>query len=168
MIEEKNNELFLRPRFQIELKKNQKEILKSFEFSKKNSEGLLLKIRDEHIVLDVAKTESTFWSPQLQLEIIYIKENESLVKGLFGPKPQIWTFFMFLHFGLATLFIGFLMLTYVQWTLKNNYTLPLIITLVLPIGAVILYFLGSYGKTKGQDQMLQLHNFMEKMLVETI
>lgn len=166
MIEEKNNELFLRPRFQIELKKNQKEILKSFDSSKKKSEGLLLKIRDEHIVLDVAKTESTFWSPQLQLEIVFIEENESLVKGLFGPKPQVWTFFMFLHFGLATLFIGFLMLTYVQWTLKNDFTLPLMISLALPFGAVILYFLGRYGKIKGQAQMQQLHDFMENTLAD--
>ncbi|NEW80656.1 MAG: GTP-binding protein [Gelidibacter sp.] len=108
--------------------------------------------------------ENHFWSPQLHIEIEKIDENKSIVKGLFGPKPQVWTFFMFIHFAMAFAFIGFSIVAYVKWSLKSDFKTALIITLTLPILWVIMYFLGRIGKRRGHKQMDELHGFMMKTL----
>ena len=46
------------------------------------------KIVDGHIIIDVPKDENHFWSPQLNIEIEQNENNKSIVKGLFGPKPN--------------------------------------------------------------------------------
>lgn len=42
------------------------------------------------------------------------EEKQAVVKGLFEPKPQVWTLFMFFHFAVALAFIGFSIMAYVQ------------------------------------------------------
>ena len=37
-----------------------------------------------------------FWSPQLTLSIEET-ESGSLIRGLYGPKPSVWTMFMFFY-----------------------------------------------------------------------
>ena len=124
------------------------------------------KIVDGHIVIDVPIEEDHFWSPQLNIEIEKIEDDKTIVKGLFGPKPQVWTLFMFFHFAVAVAFIGFLIMAYVQWTLKSDVTFALIMVIGLPILWVIMYFLGRIGKKTGHKQMNELHEFMMKTLGE--
>ena len=119
---------------------------------------------DEHIFISVSKKEEHFWSPQLHLEIIEKSEKTSLLKGLFGPKPQVWTFFMFLHFVVATAFLIFGVMAYSNWSLDKNSILPIVMLVVLPIVWVILYFVGSLGKSTGQKQMDELKSFTKTLL----
>ena len=123
-----------------------------------------IKIVDDHIVIDVTVEENHFWSPQLNIEVEQNRRNKTLVKGLFGPKPTVWTFFMFFHFVIAVAFIGFSVMAYVQWTLKSDYSFPLIMIITLPILWVIMYFLGELGKKTGHKQMDELQEFMMKTL----
>lgn len=124
------------------------------------------KIADGHIVIDVPKNEDHFWSPQLNIEIVEGTKESSIVKGLFGPKPQVWTLFMFIHFVMAFAFIAFSIMAYVQWTLKANNSFALWMVYLLPILWIIMYFLGRLGKKRGHRQMDELFNFMMKTLEE--
>lgn len=165
MIEEKNSNIHLRPRFKMEFEESQQKLLGKFQSNVKNTScKYCVKVIDGHIVIDIPAEENHFWSPQLHIEIEEIEENKSVVKGLFGPKPQVWTFFMFIHFAMAFAFIGFSIMAYVKWTLKSDYTSPLTITLILPILWIAMYFLGSLGKKTGHKQMDELHGFMMKTL----
>lgn len=161
MLEEKNSDIHLRPRFKMEFGENQQKLLAKFQINVKNTScKYCVKVIDGHIVVDIPSEENHFWSPQLNIEIEHIEENKSIVKGLFGPKPQVWTLFMFIHFAMAFAFIGFSMMAYVKWTLKSDYKTALIITFVLPILWVAMYFLGSLGKKRGHKQMNELYGFM--------
>lgn len=93
-----------------------------------------------------------------------VDNSKSVVKGLFGPKPQVWTLFMFIHFGVAVAFIGFSIMAYVQYTLKTDYTFALFMVIALPILWVVLYVLGTLGKRTGRKQMEDLEQFMLKTL----
>jgi len=121
-------------------------------------------IVDGHIIIDIPKNENHFWSPQLNIEIVEVSENKSLVKGLFGPKPQVWTLFMFIHFVMAFSFIGFSIMAYVQWNLKTNNMFALWMVFLLPVLWFSMYFLGRIGKKRGRNQMDELFNFMMKTL----
>ncbi len=166
MIEEKkSSDIHLRPRFYIELDETQDELLSKFKANLKDGDcKYCSKIIDGHIVIDVPQEEDHFWSPQLNIEVEKIDNEKAVVKGLFGPKPQVWTFFMFIHFGVAVAFFGFLILWYVRWTLKESTTFPMIMTIALPVFWVILYVLGQIGKKTGHQQMDELHDFMMKTL----
>jgi len=167
MKEETNSPIFLRPRFSIEINKSKTQLLKSFEiaFHTKNCK-YKGKIVDGHIVIDIPQKENHFWSPQLHMEIEALNPSRSLAKGLFGPKPQVWTLFLFLHATVAFTFISVLIYAYTKWTLKENISLSIYILVGLPIFWFVMYFLGQLGKKTGHRQMQDLHDFMMVILEE--
>jgi len=112
----------------------------------------------------VPEIENHFWSPQLNIEVVEADENKAIVKGLFGPKPQVWTLFMFIHFVMAFVFMVFAIMAYVQWNLKSEYSFALTMLFVVPVLWFVMYFLGRLGKKKGHSQMNELYQFMMKTL----
>lgn len=165
MSETKNSDIHLRPRFKLDFEESQQELIAKFRDNLKDPEcKYCSKIVDGHIVIDVPVEDNHFWSPQLNIEIEKVEKKKSIVKGLFGPKPQVWTFFMFIHFAVAVGFIGFFILAYVKLSLGKPYLWPLIICISLPVIWGILYYLGHLGKKKGKIQMEELHSFMMKTL----
>lgn len=161
LIEKRNSEVFLRPRFTIDLNASKDRVLQLFTdaFQKGNSK-IIGNIVDGHIFLAIHKKDDHFWSPQLYLEIVEKTETTSLLKGLFGPKPQVWTLFMFIHFVIGFAFLVFGVLLYTRISLNENLFLPILMMIVLPLVWVLFYFLGRVGKSSGKHQMKTLHNFM--------
>ncbi len=155
------NRILLKPRFKMQVSQSQNKVLRHLEakLSLKNNE-FDYKIVTHHIVLDIKKEANHFWSPQLHLEIERQTDSSSVIKGLFGPKPQVWTFFMFLHFAVAISFIVFLVIAYSNYILNKDYSFALTVCIVLPIIWVIFYIFGQLGKRKGYKQMQELHNFL--------
>jgi len=168
MNEQKSNDIYLRPRFKMNFEESHQNLIEKFKYISKNKTskfGIL--ISDGHVIIDIPVEENHFWSPQLNIEIEKFDENESTVKGLFGPKPQVWTLFMFIHFAMAFAFIGLSIVTYVKWSLMGDYKTALILTVALPILWIVMYFLGRIGKKRGHKQMDELHGFMMKTLKST-
>ena len=165
MIAQKNSDIHLRPRFKMDLEESQQKLISKFEENLKDGDcKYCCKIVDGHIVIDVPKDENHFWSPQLNIEIEKGEHNKTVVKGLFGPKPQVWTLFMFFHFAAAVAFIGFAVMAYVQWTLKMDHSFALMMVIALPVLWFVMYFLGRWGKSTGHKQMDELYKFMMKTL----
>jgi Na+/melibiose symporter-like transporter len=165
MEEQKNSDIHLRPRFKMDFNEPQQQVISKFEANLKDSNcKYCCKIVDGHIVIDVPKDENHFWSPQLNIEIEKTQAEKTIVKGLFGPKPQVWTLFMFFHFAAAVAFIGFSVMAYVQWSLKTDFSFTLIMVIGLPILWIVMYFLGRLGKKRGHKQMDELHDFMMRTL----
>ena len=158
------NDIVLRPRFKIELKKNNQEVLKVFEEAKKTQKDFIVSRVDDHVFIKIPKADQHFWSPQLHLEIMEVDKNSSRLFGLFGPNPTVWTMFMFFHFIVAGLFIGFGIWAYTNWTLETDYAIQLFIAILMIVLWVALYFGGRLGKATGRDQMVLLHNFMNSLL----
>jgi len=162
---EKNSDIHLRPRFKMDFNESQQNLISKFEANLKDGNcKYCSKIVDGHIVIDVPVEENKFWSPQLNIEIEQVEEGKTIVKGLFGPKPQVWTLFMFFHFAVAVAFIGFSVMAYVQWTLKSDYLFALEVVIALPVLWILMYFFGRWGKSTGNKQMDELYKFMMKTL----
>lgn len=152
------NSIVLRPRFQLLLKENPPPILELF---KNISEPpFIVKISDHHVFIKFDKTASNFWSPQLQVEIVDEEEGQSKLYGLFGPNPTLWTFFMFIHFVVATLFILLGTLAYSNHLLNKPYGLEIGLMVFMIIIWIGLYFFGRNGKRKGRPQMQELNDFL--------
>lgn len=158
------NTIVLRPRFKIELQYNNETVLKDFETAKTSQKEYIVNRIDDHVFIKFPKQKQHFWSPQLHLEINEVDEKSSLLHGLYGPNPTVWTFFMFLHFMVAGLFIAFSIWAYTNWALKSSYALQVSLMLFMVIVWFALYFAGSIGKASSKNEMLELQEFMNKVL----
>ena len=107
-----------------------------------------------------------FWSPQLT---ITVEENEdgNLIRGLYGPKPSVWTMFVFFYsaIGFATMII--LMVGLSLWSLGNSagilWFVPVLVFLILS-----QYLVSYFGQKLGHKQMGNIHRFIEKCLDQEI
>jgi hypothetical protein len=165
MSEKNNSPIHLRPRFTIDINQQSEKIIDKFKKAlKENNNKYPSRFVDGHIIIDVPKKDDHFWSPQLNLEVVELEDNKSLLKGLFGPKPQVWTLFMFIHFVVGIAFLIFGVMLYVKWSLDEVFVLPLMMVIFLPIIWTVLYFLGRIGKSTGHQQMDDLHDLMINIL----
>lgn len=159
-----SNDIVLRPRFKMEIPRYNEAILTDFENAKTTQSDFIVTRVDDHVFIKFPKEKQTFWTPQLHLEINKIDDNNSRLHGLFGPNPTVWTFFMFLHFLVAGIFIAFAIWTYTNWSLKESYAVQASVTFLMILIWVTLYFAGSIGKASGTTDMRLLNNFMNKIL----
>ena len=158
------NEIVLRPRFKIELEQNNESVLQDFENKKKTQSEFIISRVDDHVFIKFPKKDQHFWSPQLHVEVEKDEKGGTLIKGLYGPKPQIWSLFIFMHFGVALAFIVFLVLAYTRWSLEQDYSFALMMCFIMPLLWFVLYFLGRLGRKKGAEQIHQIDAFLKKVL----
>ncbi len=156
------NEIVLRPRFQLELRDAKEVVLSAFETSEKKP--FLVNRIDDHVFIKFNTENTSFWSPQLHLEINELKNKSSKLYGVFGPNPTLWTFFMFLHFGVATIFMILGIWAYSSASLERPYGLQLGLMGFMLVLWFILYAFGRAGRHKGKPQMQELHIFMNEVL----
>ncbi|MGJ8739102.1 GTP-binding protein [Zobellia laminariae] len=156
------NEIVLRPRFQLDIAGNSESILKKFETA--GYAPFLVKRMDEHVFLKFDVKNNHFWSPQLHLQIDELDASNCRVHGIFGPNPTLWTFFMFIHFAVACLFIIIGIWAYSSASLNKPYHLQLGLMAMIVVVWFVLYFFGRSGKRKGKPQMEELYGFMMKVL----
>lgn len=158
------NTIILRPRFKIDIPKPNETVLQTFQDAKKTQSDFIISRIDDHVFIKFPKHKQHFWSPQLHLEINEVSNNSCLLRGLFGPSPTVWTFFMFLHFMVAGLFIAFGIWAYTNFTLKTGYAVQLCLMLFMVIIWFVLYFAGSIGKASSKNEMGELYDFMNRVL----
>ena len=156
------NEIVLRPRFQLDIAGTSESILQKFETA--GYAPFLVKRLDEHVFLKFDVKNNHFWSPQLHLQIDELDASNCRVHGIFGPNPTLWTFFMFIHFAVACLFIIIGIWAYSSASLNKPYHLQLGLMGMIVVVWFVLYFFGRSGKRKGKPQMQELYGFMMKVL----
>ncbi len=156
------NEIVLRPRFKINLQTTIEQLQQAFDDSPKDK--FSVKRLDEHVYIRFKKAETDFWSPQLHIELTSFEKGVSTLHGVFGPNPTLWTFFMFLHFGVGTLFVILGIFAYSKYSLGNDVTFWLVGMVFLVIIWFALYAFGRMGKAKGRPQMNQLKAFLDELL----
>ncbi|MBA4746986.1 MAG: GTP-binding protein [Muricauda sp.] len=152
------NEIVLRPRFRVSLRANLEQLESIFDDA--SGSPFLIKRMDEHIFVKFKKAETTFWTPQLHMELSSYEEGISNIRGVFGPNPTLWTFFMFLHFGVGTIFIIMGIFAYSNYSLGKDITLWLVGMFFLVVIWFSLYAFGRLGRAKGKPQMDQLKQFV--------
>jgi hypothetical protein len=156
------NEIVLRPRFQDHLDEPASEVLGRIENAGGNP--ILVKRMDDHLFIRFDEGERHFWSPQLQLEILDEEQGGCRVYGLYGPNPTLWTFFMFLHFGVATLFIILGIWAYSSASLGKPYGVLVGGMAAMLIVWFAFYAFGRAGRARGKPQMQQLYRFYQGAL----
>jgi len=116
----------------------------------------------DHAVLYVLHAEERVWSPFLSLDIGR-HPGGTLVRGLFGPKPAVWSLFVAAYAACLFGALGALGFAYAQWTLEQSlWALGLLP--ITAVGALVTYGFARYGQHQGQDQMNRLRGFLDGSL----
>ena len=158
-----NHEIRLRLRFYKDVPENIALIRAKFEKFKSNcTEECHLKIKHDHIWMNMPESKREYWSPHLHLELEPKDNNETHIRGLFGPEPTLWTLFMFFHFIVAGIFIVFGAIAYSNYMLKMPTTFDGIVMLLMVMVWFLLYFIAKQIRFKGNGQMNELEaKFLE-------
>lgn len=154
-----DNTLRVRPRFKKEVEYPQNEVKEKIKVAlESNRENWLGKIVDNHVIIKVPAEQQHYWSPQLTLELEEQGEK-TLIRGLFGPKPGVWTMFVFFYSALGFLTLMGLIFGLSQMMLKMNaYGLW-----ALPVGGTLLiglFVISKIGQRLSSDQMSQLNKLL--------
>lgn len=160
-----NHEIRLRLRFYKDVDDSIENVQQKFElYSKKELTDFIINVHENHIWFYVVGIKKRFWSPHLHLQLEPKTENETHIRGLFGPDQTLWTFFMFLHFIVAGVFTIFAMIAYSNYTLKQPVFMDVMVMIAMVLVWFLLYFIARQIRRKGNGQM----NEMEHLFLEII
>ena len=116
-------------------------------------------IEDHHVILKIPKENRHYWSPQMDVRLEEVVGKGTILQGMVGPSPQVWTKFMFLY-GLVG-FIGMvgLVIGMSQWTVGKTPAAMWIV--VLCVAAVVaIYMAARAGKKLARDETRTLYYFL--------
>ncbi len=116
------------------------------------------------IELRVLKHERHFWSPALNVTVQKDDAGDgSVVEGLVGPNPNVWTLFAMLYMGLVTFTMFAAIFGMVQWSL-DEWPWGLWVTAGLVLALALLYGLSQVGQRLAAPQTAMLRHVLEDAL----
>lgn len=158
----------IRPRFRFTTKSSPEQIKKEMEEKLKTThESFLFKSVPGHFIVKIKGEEKHYWSPHLHIVFEKLPNGNTLIRGLYGPNPNIWTLFALLYGSvlLSILFIGFY--EGAQYSLgiisSFSWTIPILIGL-----GISMYLISQLGQKLGAEQTFALHHFLEDSLHQHI
>ncbi|MBE2206649.1 MAG: hypothetical protein IAE84_03635 [Saprospiraceae bacterium] len=150
----------IRPRFRVEVEMKPEEIKTHFrERLEQPGAPCVAAFFPQHVILRVPPEERHFWSPCLELSLEE-EGDHTLIRGLYGPNPQVWTMFILIYgaIGVLALFITIIGVSRVMLDMSAPvlWALP-----VLGGAALLLYIFSQTGQKLGAEQTFTLHHFFE-------
>jgi hypothetical protein len=110
----------------------------------------------------VDESERKLWSPYLSTQVEPHQEG-SLLRGRYGPHPEIWTLFMFLYTVVGFLATIGLMLGFVQWQSGMSPWGFWGVAIGIP-GLAVLYGISAVGQRLSAHQMEELRDRIEDLV----
>ena len=113
-----------------------------------------------HAVLRLPDDQQHFWSPRLSLEV-EAHPDGAILRGLFGPKPNVWTLFMGMYLAIGFSGTTGLMFGLSQWSLGMSPLLLWSVPAALLVGAAV-YGLALYGQRLSREHRYVLRQFVDE------
>ncbi len=162
------NSIRLRLRFYKDVDENIHVVRQRFvDYAKVISPDFLMKIRDNHIQFTIRGEKQRYWSPYLTVELEEKEGNEqnaTHIRGLFGPAQTLWTFFIFLHFIVAGIFLTFLMFAFSDYALNQPIRHDVVVMVAMVICWILLYIIARQTRENGYGQMEELEKECQKII----
>jgi hypothetical protein len=115
-----------------------------------------------HAELFVPDSERRPWSPWLSVTAD-AHGSGSLLRGRFAPHPNVWTFYLFLAFGLGFALLVGTTWGYAQWATGGTPWALATIPIATILGA-LLYLASQVGQRLGGEQMDHLRSALNELV----
>jgi hypothetical protein len=119
-------------------------------------------VNEEYGTLYLPYKEQHYWSPRLNLTFEK-EESFTIIKGLYGPRPSVWTMFVFFYFVIALALVFVIIIGFSNISLGLSGAILWLIPILL-IVFLSLWIVAYLGQKMGHDQMIILQQFFEKAL----
>lgn len=153
----------LRPHCKIQTKLPQEEVLDLIRVKLKDeTDKINGQVVQAHAFLKIPEEDQHYWSPELH---VWVREQDgsTIVSGVVGPNPKIWTMFMFFYFVVLGLTFFGGIYGIIQWQLGMD--APFLWSIPAGIVGILLVFgAASFGQNKGKEQMLLLRGFLDRAI----
>ncbi|HWR94221.1 MAG TPA: hypothetical protein VN192_03365 [Flavobacterium sp.] len=160
-----NNEIRLLLRFYKDVDDKMENVIQKFKnFTEYDKSHFNIKLCDDHIWFYIIGDKKQYWSPHLHLQLESKENNKTHIRGLFGPDQTLWTFFMFLHFIVAGIFIIFGMIGYSHYSLKQSIISDIVIMFLMVVVWFLLYIIARQIRSNGNGQMNELEELFLKII----
>ena len=151
----------VRPRFQVETDHTIEEMVGRIQYALQDENAPIRgRVRPTYATLFLPHQEQHYWSPVLNVSFEET-ESGSLMRGLYGPRPSVWTMFVFFYGLIAFAVMIITIIGFSNMSLDRSgailWLVPILILLFCS-----LYLVSYLGKRKGHDQMVTIHHFLEK------
>jgi hypothetical protein len=158
----------IRPRFEkstpLSPEEIQERIQKALSVPNARCRGKMI---PRFITLFIPVEERHYWSPQLTINMWEEEDGTTLLRGLYGPSPSVWSLFVYSYAAIGILFTFIGIIGYSQWSLDQDakilWALP-----ALALAALVLYFVAQTGQKIGAAQTFTLHHFFEEALEDRV
>ena len=162
---ESDKEIKLRYKFDKVVSKPIEAIIESCEKLKTKVEpDYRIKISELYIRFSIGMLLREKYSPNLKITLEKMEDGNTFIKGTYGPDPVLWTLFIFLHFIVAVVFLIFMVIVYLKWSLNQPFQFDLMIMLSMTILWFLLYFIARLNRSKGISQMKELEKLFNKVI----
>jgi len=149
----------VRPRYRRITEKSYKQIIASIVNELRHSKQIKGSTLENHAYLSIPEEDQKYWSPEMHVTVETLEEG-SLVRGVIGPKPKIWTMYMFFYSAVVVMFFLGAAMGVSQWMLKMDapwlWSMPVCVVLYLLVIAA-----AKYGQYKSQEQMKSILDFLD-------
>lgn len=164
----------IRPRFEISSNLEVAEIQNIMKKALKSKEAPCDgKVRFGYVSLYPAEDDHHYWSPHLSVTIepANIEENStekgSILRGLYGPSPAVWTKFVFVYAIIALSTLIALVIGFANMSIGEPTTILWAVPILILLFAS-MFLVSSIGQKKGHDQIEDIHHFFERCIGQTI
>ncbi len=155
------NTIRTRPRFVYESQLSKDDYLNLLDtYFKKKNKKIGGYITQQLSYFRIRQAKDSIWSPCLQLKVEEDPyDGVTYVRGLFGPKPSIWTLFSFIYFGSMALgSLSFLL--YATSLSFKPMPFLLYIGFFFTFVVIIAFMTSKIGQSKTKNQMRLLKTFI--------
>lgn len=158
-------ELKLRYPFDLVVYKPIETIIKNCEKLKAKVEpDFRIKISEQYIRFSIGLLQREKFSPNLKITLEKMEDGNTYIKGIYGPDPVLWFFFIFIHVLIALVFLIFALVSYSKYKLNEPFTFDLLVMISMMIIWCLLYYIARYNRKKGQLQKQELEKLFQKII----
>lgn len=162
---EKLNPIRTRPRFKIYTDLEPDAYVEKLKLKLKHQNHRLQgNINTEVANIWVKTQHNEYWKPYLSLRIEK-EENQTVLRGIFGPSSAVWTFFMFLYFIFGIIFMVFITLWFITKQIKSSdFPWAIYLAIFSALCLALTFIATKIGQQKAKKEMEQLRDFAESAL----
>lgn len=123
-------------------------------------------INKEMATICVETEYDNYWKPRLSLRI-ETEDEQTAIRGVFGPSSAVWTFFMFLYFIFSILWMIFFTMYYVEKQIKSDeFPWALNASFAMLFCIALTYTAARFGQNKAKGEMQKLRKFAEESTLQ--
>lgn len=162
-MEETLTSIRTRIRFKLKSSLSQEEYCKNLKkYLDENKKEFTGNINKELATIYVRNENQQHWKPNLSLRI-ETDDNNTVIRGVFGPSPAVWTFFMFLYFLFSIAWMVFFTMYYVEKQIKSNDYPWSLAASFIALGLLLSAYIGAQvGQRLSQKEIKLLRKFAEE------